>query len=165
MKGRVITALLLASAAAGCGSSTTTTIITTASPTTPPSNTGTGTGTGTTSTAQNGQTAGPVLFQGAVGNASQRPTQLLLSADGTLEVVGVQWASWGGAEAAGTGTAQYHGCTPNCAQAPQHTATVAVRLSGIRTCSSGQYYSTVSLTTNAGQQIDQQFLQRSWSPC
>ena len=106
-----------------------------------------------------------VVFQGAVGAAAQRPRALELTGDGTLAVEGVQWASWGGPEATGTGNATYHGCTPNCAAAPVHTALVSVRLFGVRSCSGRRYYSAVVLTLNSGQKLDRSFLQRSWSPC
>ncbi len=106
-----------------------------------------------------------VYFQGAVGSAGQRPKSLELTGDGTLSVDGVQWTSWGGPEATGTGNASYHGCTPNCAAAPVHTALVSIRLFGSRVCSGRTYYSGVTLTLNSGQLLDKSFLQRSWSPC
>jgi hypothetical protein len=95
----------------------------------------------------------------------QRPSSLELTGDGTLYVSGAQWTSWGASSATGTGNAQYHGCTPSCAQATPHTALVWIRLSRIRVCAGRQYYSSVTLTTNSGQLLDEQFLQRSWSPC
>jgi hypothetical protein len=90
---------------------------------------------------------------------------LELTADGTLFVGGVQWTSWGGPSAVGTGTAEYHGCTPNCAQAPVHTALVSIHLFDIRSCSGRAYPSGVNLTLNSGELLDKQFMQRSWSPC
>jgi hypothetical protein len=90
---------------------------------------------------------------------------LELTGDGTLFVASVQWTSWGGPKATGSGNAEYHGCTPNCAQAPLHTALVSIRLVGVRVCSGRRYYSGVTLTLNSGQLVDPQFLQRSWSPC
>jgi hypothetical protein len=110
-------------------------------------------------------TGAPVYFQGAVGNPVQRPGALELTADGTLSVERVQWNSWGGAQATGSGSALYHGCTPNCAQAPTHTALVSIRLSQIRVCGGRRFYSGVTLTLNSGQLLDEQFVQRSWSPC
>ena len=111
------------------------------------------------------QTSAPVYFQGAVGNPAQRPGALELTADGTLSVERVQWSSWGGAQATGTGSALYHGCNPNCAQAPTHTALVSIRLSQIRVCGGRRFYSGVTLRLNSGRLLDEQFLQRSWSPC
>jgi FlaG/FlaF family flagellin (archaellin) len=108
---------------------------------------------------------GAVYFEGAGGDPQQRPSSLQLTADGTLFVAGVQWTSWGGSAATGSGNAEYHGCTPNCAQATPHTALVSIRLFGIRVCSGRQYYSGVTLRLNSGQLLDEQFLQRSWSPC
>lgn len=95
----------------------------------------------------------------------QKPSSLQLTGDGTLFVSGVQWTSWGGPQATGSGNAEYHGCTPNCAQAPTHTALVSIRLFGIRTCAGRQYYSGATLTLNSGQLLDKDFMQRSWSPC
>jgi hypothetical protein len=106
-----------------------------------------------------------VSFQGVVGRGRQRPASLELTGDGTLFVSGVQWTSWGGPTATGTGNAQYHGCTPNCAAAPSHSAFVSIRLSGIRVCSGRQYYSSLVLVLNSGQLLDKQYVQRSWSPC
>lgn len=95
----------------------------------------------------------------------QRPVSMQLTADGTLAVTGVQWSSWGGPDATGNGNAEYHGCTPNCAQAPVQTALVSIHLFDIRVCSGRPYYSGVALTLNSGQLLDKSFLQRSWSPC
>lgn len=104
-------------------------------------------------------------FEGVVGSGRQRPRSLELTGDGTLFVSGVQWTSWGGPAATGTGNAQYHGCTPNCASAPSHSAFVSIRLSGIRVCSGRNYYSSLVLVLNSGQMLDKQYVQRSWSPC
>jgi hypothetical protein len=149
-------------AVTACGSSTTKTI----TKATPPARTQASV---PTSPAPTGTTSGPsgapVLFQGAAGSPAQKPASLELTADGTLAVEHAQWTSWGGPEATGTGNAMYHGCTPNCAQAPVHTALVSIRLSGNRTCGGRQFYSGVTLTLNSGQLLDKDFLQRSWSPC
>ena len=88
-----------------------------------------------------------------------------LTGDGTLSVGQVQWNSWGSDTATGTGTASYHGCTPNCAAAPVSTASVAIRLSNIRICGGRRYYSGLTLTLPSGKLLDESFVQRSWSPC
>lgn len=106
-----------------------------------------------------------MYFQGVAGPRGQRPRTLELTGDGTLAVLGVQWTSWGGATATGTGNAEYHGCTPNCASAPLHQALVSIRLSTIRVCGGRAYYAGITLTTNSGRLLDRDFLQRSWSPC
>jgi hypothetical protein len=160
--------LLLALAAlpalAACGGTTTTTVITrVVTPVT--STTSTPTSTATPITTNTTAAAASVFFLGAVGRPAQRPSSLQLTADGTLSVGGVQWTSWGGRTAVGSGNASYHGCNPNCAAAPAHTALVAIRLFGTRRCSGREYYSGVTLTLNSGQRLDKQFLQRSWSPC
>jgi hypothetical protein len=130
---------------AACGSSTTKTVTST-----------------TTTTAK---PVPAVYFQGAVGARAQRPMSLQLTGDGTLVVNGVQWTSWGGPVATGTGNATYHGCTPNCAAAPVQTALVSIRLSTVRVCSGRNYYSGLTLTRGSGKLLDESFVQRSWSPC
>jgi hypothetical protein len=153
-----------------CGSATTKTVTKTAPVTSTSTQSATSTATAsTTSTTSNvatsSTTTGTVSFQGVVGRARQRPASLQLTGDGTLFVRGAQWNSWGGPTATGTGNAQYHGCTPNCAAAPSHTAFVSIRLSGIRVCSGRHYYSSLVLILNSGQLLDKQYVQRSWSPC
>jgi hypothetical protein len=106
-----------------------------------------------------------VLFKGAIGNAQVRPSQLALSADGTLEVSGFTWQAWGGSRATGSGTAEYHGCTPNCAAAKDHHAPVAITLSNVQTCKGKQYYTHVALKRRSGRLLDASFLRISWSPC
>jgi hypothetical protein len=167
---RVLPLAVVSSVAlAGCGSSATKTVTkfapgpATTTATTPATTPATTAATSTASTPTT--TAAPIYFEGAAGGRVQRPSSLQLTADGTLAVSGVQWTSWGGSAATGTGIAGYHGCTPNCAQAPVHTALVSIRLASIRTCSGSQYYSSVTLTMNSGRLLDEQFLQRSWSPC
>ena len=118
----------------------------------------------TTSAAAPATTAA-VYFEGALGARVQRPASLQLTVDGTLFVSRVQWTSWGGPTATGSGNAEYHGCSPNCAQAPLHIALVSIRLFGVRVCSGRDYYSGVKLILNSGELLDKQFLQRSWSPC
>jgi hypothetical protein len=106
-----------------------------------------------------------VYFQGAVGGLAVRPISLQLTADGTLSVERVQWSSWGGPTATGSGSALYHGCVPNCAAAPTHAAVVAIRLSNVRTCAGKRYYAGITLRLTSGRLLDQSFLQRAWSPC
>jgi hypothetical protein len=150
----------LLAALSGCGGSSTRTIVRTASRTTPAAATAS-----TTTTTVTATPAVPVYFQGVAGPAAQRPATLELTADGTLEVERVQWSSWGGPEATGTGNALYHGCTPNCAAAQPHSAVVSVRLSDPRVCGGRRYYSGITLTLSSGALLDRQFLERSWSPC
>ncbi len=170
-------AVVLALAIAGCGGSTTTKTVTkvATAPATPVSTSSTTipttssstvpvTASSTTSTTTT-QAPSPIFFAGAAGGRVQHPSTLQLTADGTLAVSGVQWNSWGGPTATGTGNASYHGCNPNCASAPVHTAVVAIHLADPRLCSGRQYYSSVTLTMNSGKLLDESFLQRSWSPC
>lgn len=109
--------------------------------------------------------AGAVYFSGAVGGRHVRPSNLALSADGTLEVSQVHWSSWGVSTASGHGQAEYHGCTPSCAQAPDHHARVSIQLSRIRQCGSRSYYTHVRLTRRSGKLLDRRFLRISWKPC
>jgi hypothetical protein len=109
--------------------------------------------------------ASQVLFAGAVGPAQVRPDELSLSADGTLEVEGVTWGPWGGARATGSGTAEYHGCSPSCAAARTHHAPVTITLSNVRTCKGRKYYTHVALAQRSGKLLDAIFLRISWNPC
>jgi hypothetical protein len=109
--------------------------------------------------------AAGVSFAGAGGGAHVRPHTLFLTGDGTLDVTNVSWSSWGGRTAAGRGQAEYHGCTPTCAQARVHRATVNVRLSNVRSCSGRRYYSHVRLTLGSGRLLDAAFLRTSYRPC
>lgn len=160
-------------ALAACGSSTTRTVTKSVTATgagssantTPATSTGGASATGAVSTAATSTTAAPAYFQGAVANAQQRPSSLQLTADGTLIVDSVQWTSWGGPTATGTGTADYHGCNPNCASAPSHSAVVAIRLSDVRVCSGRRYYASVTLKMSSGRLLDPGYVQRAWSPC
>jgi hypothetical protein len=110
--------------------------------------------------------ASPVYFGGALGGAHIRPASVSLSADGTLEASQVHWSSWGGSVATGDGLIEYHGCVPNCAQAPSHTVAGSVRLSHIRVCAGRRWYSQASVYVR--RQGGMALLQRStanWAPC
>jgi hypothetical protein len=151
---------------AGCGSTTTRTVVrttpqtsTTIQPTVTTTPSTVPTTTVTTTPSQ------PVYFEGVVGSGAQRPSSLQLTGDGTLAVEQVQWTSWGGPTATGSGNALYHGCTPNCAAAPTHAAVVSIRLSNIRSCKGRRYYAGLTLTLSSGRLLDEGFVQRSWSPC
>jgi hypothetical protein len=171
-----IGAVVLALAIAGCGGSTTTKTVTkvatapatpvsTSSTTIPATSSNTVPVTASSTTSTTTQAPSPIFFEGAAAGRVQHPSSLQLTADGTLAVSGVQWNSWGGPTATGTGNASYHGCNPNCASAPVHTAVVAIHLADPRLCAGRQYYSSVTLTMNSGKLLDESFLQRSWSPC
>ena len=109
--------------------------------------------------------AGTVYFWGAAAGRHVKPRTLELTGDGTLEVFKVHWNSWGGSTATGRGQAEYHGCTPNCASAPDHHARVSIQLSRIRRCGSRRYYSHVRLTLRSGKLLDRDFLRISFKPC
>ncbi len=174
MRRGLLLVLLVSPVLAACGSATTKTVITviptsSSSTSTTPTTTSVATSTSTptvTTSATSTSAPAPVYFQGVAASPQQRPRTLELTGDGTLFVSGVQWSSWGGPVATGTGNAEYHGCTPNCASAPAHSALVAVRMFAVRACSGGrQFYSGVTLTLNSGALLDKSFMQRSWSPC
>jgi hypothetical protein len=152
-------------AVTGCGSTTTKTVVVTT--TTVPATTTTPTVTtpSTVVTTTIAPTSEPVYFRGVVGGGAQRPSSLQLTGDGTLSVEKVQWTSWGGPTAAGSGSALYHGCQPNCAAAQTHAAVVSIRLSDIRTCNGKHYYAGLTLTLPSGRLLDRNFVQRTWSPC
>jgi hypothetical protein len=109
--------------------------------------------------------AAVVYFSGAAAGRHVRPRTLELTGDGTLEVSKVNWLAWGGLVAKGSGEAEYHGCTPNCAAAPVHHAHVSIRLSNIRSCSGRRYYTHVRLTLPSGRLLDPRFLRNSYKPC
>ncbi len=169
MTRRLLLALLAALALAACGSSSTKTVTKVVPPATASSTTSVTSTPSTTSSSVTTQSSAtialPVLFQGVVNHGSERPKTLELTGDGTLSVGQVQWNAWGGDTASGTGTASYHGCTPNCASAPVNTASVAIRLANIRICGGRRYYSSLTLTLPSGKLLDESFVQRSWSPC
>jgi hypothetical protein len=162
-------ALLAALALAACGSSSTKTVTKVVPPATSSTTTSVSASPTDTSTSVTTQTSAtialPVLFQGVVNHGSERPRTLELTGDGTLFVGDVQWTAWGGDTATGTGTANYHGCNPNCASAPVSTASVAIRLSNIRICAGRRYYASLTLTLPSGKLLDEPYVQRSWSPC
>ncbi len=150
---------------AGCGSTTTRTVVVTTTTIPASSSPTSSTATQVTTTPATVPAAVPVFFQGVVGGGAQRPSSLQLTGDGTLSVEKVQWTSWGGPTASGSGSALYHGCTPNCAQAQTHAAVVSIRLSDVRSCGGRHYYAGLTLTLPSGRQLDRSFVQRSWSPC
>jgi hypothetical protein len=107
--------------------------------------------------------AGSVWFEGAVNQGHPvRPSTLWLSADGTLVVFHMHWSQWGGRVAIGKGNAEYHGCTPDCAQAPIHHAAVTVHLWGVRDCHGQDYYNRVTLYKRQGT-LSVRF--QHWAPC
>lgn len=172
MKSPRLCLLVLGALIAGCGSTSPRTVTrmatvtqpaTTSSATTP--STATASGATSPPATVTSRPVPPVFFQGAVGGAAQRPSTLELTGDGTLAVERVQWGPWGGPSATGSGNAVYHGCTPNCATAPVHTALVTIRLSNVRTCAGRRYYAGLTLTLSSGRLLDERFVQRSWSPC
>jgi hypothetical protein len=105
-----------------------------------------------------------VAFEGASGGPQVRPHQLALTGDGTLVVGTVSWLTWGGRQATGSGTAEYHGCTPSCAQAKVHHAFVAITLSNVQVCKGKRYYTHVKLAAHYGL-LDKRFLRIGWNPC
>lgn len=108
-----------------------------------------------------------VHFEGAViQGPTVRPHTLSLTADGTLEVSQIHWRSWGGNLARGRGTAEYHGCTPSCAQGAIHHVAVATRLSDIVRCGTRLWYNHVRLIKPSGASLDPSYLRgRNWAPC
>jgi hypothetical protein len=84
-------------------------------------------------------------FVGPVGGAEVRPGTLYLSADGTLVMKRVRWTTWGGSSADGRGIIDYHGCTPNCGTAPEHSQVATVVLSRVVACHGHTYYTLADI--------------------
>ncbi len=108
--------------------------------------------------------ANTVWFEGAVTSYRHtKPSNVALSADGTLWASHVKWSKWGGNVAVGRGLREKHGCTPSCGQAPVHMAHVKVELSDIVQCGSRAYYNKAMLY-----RLDGRVFARSrfnWAPC
>ena len=103
-----------------------------------------------------------VWFDGAITNRHVEPSPLWLSADGTLVVLHVRWSTWGGRVAVGKGSAEYHGCTPSCAQAPAHHVAVTINLWDIVGCNGHAYYNKVTLYKRHGK-LPVHY--QHWAPC
>jgi hypothetical protein len=123
---------------------------------------------------------GALLVVAAVAHAASRPVfldvdnqpqvtphTLFLTGDGTLDVVKLSWSAWGPGPAIGTGTAEFHGCTPSCAAGKQHTERVTVRLSDQASCKGRRYYDRVSLRDRrTGKPRFTSYLaHQNWAPC
>lgn len=103
-----------------------------------------------------------VWFDGAIINRHVEPSPLWLSADGTLVVLYVRWSKWGGRVAVGKGSAEYHGCTPSCGQAPAHHVAVTIHLWDIVRCDGQLYYNKVTLYRRLGK-LPVRY--QHWAPC
>jgi len=68
----------------------------------------------------------PAIQCGGGRGMQTKPTEMGLSADGSVYVTGIKWHGWGTARATGTGTAHTDNCRPNCAQGTfsKHPATI-----------------------------------------
>ncbi len=115
------------------------------------------------STAAAADAASTVWFEGAVSSRHVKPSNVALSADGSLWVSGVKWSAWGGRVAVGRGLGEQHGCTPSCGQAKIHTAQVRVRLSDVVRCGSRAYYNKVTLYRLNGRVFARS--RSNWAPC
>jgi len=103
-----------------------------------------------------------VWFDGAIVDRHVEPSPLWLSADGTLVVSHVHWSRWGGRVAVGKGSAEYHGCTPTCGQAPAHHAPVTINLWDVVSCDGHAYYNKVTLYKRDGK-LPVRY--QHWAPC
>jgi hypothetical protein len=97
-------------------------------------------------------------FQEAVNSPRVQPKSLYLTADGTLAVGQLRWSKWGGKTAQGSGLAEYHGCTPNCAAAKVHRARVKVRMTTVASCHGLRFYTHVQLRRRDGRLLDPKYL-------
>jgi hypothetical protein len=117
-------------------------------------------------TAAIAQAATTVFFQGVDPGRVVKPKTLFLTGDGTLDVFHVSWQTWGVGQAIGHGTAEYHGCTPDCAAGKSHSAAVTVKLSDMVSCSGKTYYSHVTLLRSSGAKLFASYLRNNhWAPC
>jgi hypothetical protein len=107
-----------------------------------------------------------VYFEEIIGSHQdlQKPRSLLLTADGTLEVLDVHWSAWGGKTASGTGNAIYHSCNPDCARGVSGNSSVKVRLANIRSCDGRKYYTHLTLIKPDGHLLDARYLVESLKP-
>lgn len=113
------------------------------------------------------------LYADAVNpHPSVRPRSIQLTADGTLEAYGISWSSWNGEVAIGHGTAEYHGCSPTCAQGKIHHAHVTIRVSQTVACDptrhwpDGLYYNHIRLTKRDGETVQGRWLRsQNFAPC
>lgn len=114
-----------------------------------------------------------VCFQGAViSGVRVRPPALFLTRDGSLQVVGLTWSTWGAEKARATGAAVYETSGP-AGRIDIHVARVSVTLSQTVACDpahdvpNGLYYNRVRLTDRRTHKLVAQrylrFLQ--WAPC
>jgi hypothetical protein len=77
---------------------------------------------------------------------SQHPPELAFTCGGpTAIVVHLRWRHWGNATAQGSGTYEYAGCTPNCAQARRRRAAATVTASNIGYCGTRRVYGKISV--------------------
>jgi hypothetical protein len=108
--------------------------------------------------------ASTVWFEGAVtGYGHVKPSNVPLSADGTLWASHVKWSAWGGRVAVGRGLGEEHGCTPSCGQAPIQTARVRVKLYDVVQCGTEAYYDKATLYRLNGRVFARSRF--NWVPC
>ncbi|GAA2812281.1 hypothetical protein [Saccharopolyspora taberi] len=63
------------------------------------------------------------------GQSLVRPSEIVLTcADGNAVVRGIDWDSWGSAQASGLGTAEINDCEPSCADGESRPERVRVTL-------------------------------------
>ncbi|MCW2936572.1 MAG: putative molecular chaperone with protein kinase domain [Actinomycetia bacterium] len=83
-----------------------------------------------------------------VAGASQymevKPAKITTSGDGSAYVDKINWSSWGGSRAAGSGTLELNNCNPNCAQGTFTGYPATVTLDGLKPYGTGlEAYSTI----------------------
>ena len=72
------------------------------------------------------------------------PNQITTSGDGSAYVKNLVWSSWGGSQAAATGTLELNNCSPNCAQGTYTGYPATVTLAGLKPYGTGlEAYSTI----------------------
>jgi hypothetical protein len=123
MRAAAATALALAALAAGCGG---------VEPAPPPLD------------RQAASASGGVRVVDLTGAALVRPAALEPATDVALGAL--HWRAWGAAAATARGTARVHTCTPTCADGRDRVVPARVRLSGLRRCRAGRYYSRAAVS-------------------
>jgi hypothetical protein len=105
-----------------------------------------------------------VYFQGIAGKAQVRPTLLILTADGSLDVIVKSWSRWGNSTAIGQGVAYYYTCDNACVfhGAPRTAGheNIKIELYNRKEISQKDYYQQVKLTKSNGKELDASYLSR-----
>ena len=87
----------------------------------------------------------PMLIPLSGGAALYEPSTIIYTGDGTGELTGVTWSSWGPSGAIGSGTNSVKGCTPNCASGTPSTFQAIISLSGATQTQYGYIFTEMTI--------------------